>query len=101
MRRLRPAFDPRLYIIGFIGTNAIDSATFTWTGTGASYITETAGNEGNVSVYVDGVLKTTVSCNNAYGGNLASQQVVIASNFAAPSFPGSAHRRAQLQTPRL
>jgi alpha-galactosidase len=57
-------------------THVGDYATFTWTGTGVTYVTETAGNEGNVTVYVDGVQKGTVSCINTYGTNLAPQQAV-------------------------
>jgi endo-1,4-beta-D-glucanase Y/regulation of enolase protein 1 (concanavalin A-like superfamily) len=40
-------------------------AQFTFTGTGVQYITETYSDEGNVDVYIDGVLQTTVNCNSA------------------------------------
>jgi len=42
-----------------------DSCTATFTGTGASFVTEKCNDEGSVSVYVDGVLKTTVNCYNS------------------------------------
>jgi hypothetical protein len=42
-----------------------DSVSYSFTGTGVSYITEKNTDEGNVDVYLDGVLKTTVSCANA------------------------------------
>ena len=41
-----------------------DSASFTFTGTSVSYITETFSDEGSVAVYVDDVLKQTVNCSS-------------------------------------
>ena len=39
-----------------------DSASYTFTGTGVGYVTETYADEGNVQVYLDGTLQTTVNC---------------------------------------
>jgi len=39
-----------------------DFVSFSFSGTSVSYLTETNTDEGNVAVYVDGVLKQTVSC---------------------------------------
>jgi hypothetical protein len=42
-----------------------DSVSYTFNGTGISFITETNTDEGNVSFYIDNVLQQTVSCNSA------------------------------------
>ena len=42
-----------------------DSVEFTFTGDRIDYVTELNSDEGNVDVYIDGVLQTTVSCNSA------------------------------------
>jgi hypothetical protein len=42
-----------------------DSVSYTFNGTGIAYVTEKNSDEGNVDVYVDGVLKQTVNCANA------------------------------------
>jgi alpha-galactosidase len=51
-------------------------AQYTFTGTGAEYITEINTDEGNVAVYIDGVLQSTVNCN----GSSRQTQVVMYSN---------------------
>ncbi|MBA2396795.1 MAG: alpha-L-fucosidase [Ktedonobacteraceae bacterium] len=50
-----------------------DSVSYTFTGTGIQYITETYTDEGNVDVYIDGTLKKTVS---AVSSSRASQVVL-------------------------
>ncbi|OZJ01666.1 hypothetical protein BZG36_05673, partial [Bifiguratus adelaidae] len=47
--------------IHFTATNG-DSVAYTFTGTGIDYVTEKNSDEGNVDVYIDGVLQQTVSC---------------------------------------
>jgi len=42
-----------------------DSLSYTFTGTSVSYLTETAADEGNVQVYLDGTLQATVNCYSA------------------------------------
>jgi lysophospholipase L1-like esterase len=42
-----------------------DSVSYTFNGTGISYVTETNTDEGNVSFYIDNVLQQTVSCVSA------------------------------------
>jgi hypothetical protein len=51
-------------------------AQYTFTGTGVEYITETYSDEGNVDVYVDNVLQTTVSCTSS----TRQAQVIVYSN---------------------
>jgi len=46
-------------------TGASNYATFTFTGTGVEYITETYSDEGNVDVYMDGTYQNTVNCNTS------------------------------------
>ena len=41
------------------------TAQYTFTGTSVQYVTETYSDEGNVQVYIDGVLQATVSCNSS------------------------------------
>ena len=60
-----------------------DSVSYTFTGTGVSYVTETNSDEGNVQVYLDGVLKTTVNC--AAAGRAPQQSVYSVSALT----PGS------------
>ena len=50
-----------------------DAASYTFTGTGIKYVTETCYDEGNVQVYIDGVLQTTINC---YSSTRQSQQTV-------------------------
>ncbi len=50
-----------------------DSVSYTFSGTGIQYITETYTDEGNVDVYIDGTLKKTVS---AVSSSRASQVVL-------------------------
>jgi alpha-L-fucosidase len=54
-------------------TNNGDSVSYTFTGTGIQYITETYTDEGNVDVYIDGTLKKTVS---AYSSARVAQVVL-------------------------
>ncbi|MFC5527932.1 alpha-L-fucosidase [Cohnella yongneupensis] len=61
-------------------TNGND-VTFSFYGTGISYITEKNSDQGNVDVYLDGVFKQTVSANNA--SRLAQQTVYSVSNLPA------------------
>jgi len=42
-----------------------DSCTATFTGTGVTYVTEKCNDEGNVNIYIDGVLQSTVNCYNS------------------------------------
>jgi len=51
-------------------------AQYAFTGTGIEYITETYTDEGNVDVYIDGVLQATVNCNSS----TRAAQVVVYSN---------------------
>ncbi len=60
-----------------------DSVSYTFTGTGISYVTETNSDEGNVSFYIDNVFKQTVSCVSAT--RVAQVTVFTASGLA----PGS------------
>jgi hypothetical protein len=57
---------------------AANYAQYTFTGTSVQYITETYSDEGNVDVYIDGVLQTTVNCNSS----TRVGQVVMYSNTA-------------------
>jgi len=41
-----------------------DSASYSFTGTSVSYVTETNTDEGNVQVFLDGTLQATVNCNS-------------------------------------
>ncbi len=50
-----------------------DSASYTFTGTGISYMSSICGDRGNVDVYIDGNYQTTV---NAYASTCAQQQVL-------------------------
>lgn len=50
-----------------------DAVSYPFTGTSVSFITETAADEGNVQVYLDGILQTTV---NAYSDTRKSQQAL-------------------------
>ena len=54
-------------------TNNGDSVSYTFTGTGIQYITETYTDEGNVDVYIDGILQQTVS---AYSSSRVVQVVL-------------------------
>jgi alpha-L-fucosidase len=56
---------------------------YTFTGTRVDYITEKYTDEGNVDVYIDGVLQTTVSCYNAT--RLAQQTVYSKTGLTAGS----------------
>jgi parallel beta-helix repeat protein len=60
-----------------------DSVSYTFNGTGISFITETYTDEGNVSFYIDNVLKQTVSCVSST--RVAQVAVFTASGLA----PGS------------
>jgi hypothetical protein len=57
-------------------SGASNYAQYTFTGTSVEYITETYSDEGNVDVYIDGVLQTTVNCNSS----TRAAQVVMYSN---------------------
>lgn len=61
--------------VHYTKTNA-DYAQYTFTGTSIEYITETYSDEGNVDVYIDGTLQTTVNCNSS----TRAAQVVMYSN---------------------
>ncbi|OAS18716.1 hypothetical protein [Paenibacillus oryzisoli] len=50
-----------------------DYVEYTFTGTGISYIAEKNSDEGNVDVYIDGVLQTTVNC---HASSRLVQQVI-------------------------
>jgi alpha-L-fucosidase len=64
-----------------VTTNNGDSVSYTFSGTGIEYITETYFDVGNVDVYIDGTLKKTVS---AYSAARAVQVVLYSiSNLAA------------------
>jgi uncharacterized protein (DUF58 family) len=52
-------------------------AQYTFAGTGVEYITETYSDEGNVDIYIDGTLQTTVNCNSS----TRQAQVVMYSNI--------------------
>jgi hypothetical protein len=55
---------------------AANYAQYTFTGTSVEYITETYTDEGNVDIYIDGVLQTTVNCTSS----TRQAQVVVYSN---------------------
>lgn len=60
-----------------------DYATYSFTGTGVEYITETYSDESNVDVYIDGTLQGTVNC---YSATRQSQVVAYANtNLASGS----------------
>ncbi len=60
-----------------------DSVSYTFTGTGIDYVTETNTDEGNVAMYIDGVLQQTVSCTST--SRLVQQVVYSASGLTAGS----------------
>lgn len=60
-----------------------DSFSYTFVGTGIDYVTETNTDEGHVSIYLDGVLQTTVNC--VTSSRLAQQKVYSASGLASGS----------------
>ncbi|HVX29521.1 MAG TPA: chitobiase/beta-hexosaminidase C-terminal domain-containing protein, partial [Nitrolancea sp.] len=66
--------------VHFTGTNG-DSVSYTFNGTGISYLTETNTDEGNVGFYIDGVLQQTVSCVSAT--RVAQVAVYTASGLTA------------------
>jgi hypothetical protein len=61
-----------------------DSASYTFTGTGISYVTETNTDEGNISFYLDGVFQRTVSC-------LSSTRVAQVAVFSASGLASGSH----------
>jgi hypothetical protein len=61
-----------------------DSVSYTFNGTGISYVTETYTDEGNVSFYIDGVLKQTVSC-------VSSTRVAQVAVFTASGLSSGTH----------
>ncbi|HEX7262063.1 MAG TPA: putative Ig domain-containing protein, partial [Luteolibacter sp.] len=67
------------------GNSADTSAEFTFAGTGVQAIAVKDSSGGNVEVYLDGVLKTTVSCNNA----TKQQQQVI---YTTSGLAGGPHK---------
>jgi len=60
-----------------------DSASYSFTGTSVSYVTEINTDEGNVQVYLDGTLQATVSCN----GTRKVQQTV----YTKTGLPSGSH----------
>jgi alpha-L-fucosidase len=64
-----------------VTTNNGDSVSYTFTGTGIEYITETYTDEGNVDVYIDGTLKKTVSALSS--ARVAQVVLYSISNLAA------------------
>ena len=60
-----------------------DSVSYTFTGTGVGYVTETNSDEGSVDVYLDGVFAGTVSCVSA--SRLSEQTVWSATGLAGGS----------------
>ena len=50
-----------------------DYVSYTFTGTGVDFITEKNNDEGNIDIYIDNVLQTTLSC---YSATRAVQQTV-------------------------
>ncbi len=60
-----------------------DSFSCTFTGSGIDYVTETNTDEGHVGIYIDGVLKTTVSCVSST--RLVQQKVYSASGLTSGS----------------
>ena len=64
-------------------SNSGDAASYTFTGTGISYITETNGDEGNVQIYLDGTLQSTVNCYSS--GRLVQQTVWSSSGLSSGS----------------
>jgi len=65
--------------VHYTTTNAAQ-ATLTFTGTMVSYVTETNVDEGDVAIYVDGVLQTTV---DAYATSRHAQQTLYTSGTLA------------------
>ncbi|HVU32792.1 MAG TPA: hypothetical protein VHE61_05120, partial [Opitutaceae bacterium] len=60
-----------------------NSVSYTFTGTGIDYVTETNTDEGNVAIYLDGVLQQTVSCTSS--SRLVQQVVYSASGLTSGS----------------
>ncbi len=54
-----------------------NSFSYTFSGTGIDYVTETNSDEGNVAIYIDGVQQTTVSC---YSASRQPQVTVYSAN---------------------
>jgi hypothetical protein len=69
--------------VHFTSTNG-DSASYTFNGTGISYITETYTDEGNISFYIDGVFQQTVSC-------VSSTRVAQVAVFTASNLTSGTH----------
>ena len=65
--------------VHFTQTNN-DSCTITFKGIGVDYITERNSDEGNVDIYIDGVLISTVNCSNP---SRQVQQVVFHRDLAS------------------
>jgi hypothetical protein len=61
-----------------------DEATLTFTGTKVSFNTETNVDEGDIAIYVDGVLQTTV---DAYSASRSAQQTL----FTSATLPSGKH----------
>jgi lysophospholipase L1-like esterase len=69
--------------VHYTATNG-DSVSYTFNGTGISYITETYTDEGNVSFYIDGVFQQTVSC-------VSSTRVAQVAVFTASGLASGSH----------
>ncbi len=62
-------------------TTTGDSFSYTFTGTGIDYISEKNSDEGQIDIYIDGVLVTTV---NASSSSRQAQQVLYAARHLTP-----------------
>jgi hypothetical protein len=62
-------------------TNNGDSVSYTFNGTGISYISELSNGYGHVDVYIDGVYQQTVNANSS-GNNQGAQQLYSISGLA-------------------
>jgi hypothetical protein len=58
-----------------------DAVSYTFTGTGIDYLTETNTDEGHVDIYIDGTLKTTINC--ATTSRLVQQKVYSATGLTS------------------
>ena len=65
-------------------TNNGDAVSYTFTGTGVSYITEKSVDEGKVKVYIDGAYKATVNANST-AHNMGGQTLYSISGLPAGS----------------
>ncbi|RKP48899.1 hypothetical protein D7Z26_21305 [Cohnella endophytica] len=74
------AFDDYMKDVHYVETNG-DFFTYTFNGTGISYITEIDQGQGNVDIYIDGQLHGTANTYGANAHNVAQQNVYTVSGL--------------------